>query len=57
MKRLNLKECLTLKISNENAVEILVSIQQARFDKKFNGAGLSIQEESELIAITQLFTS
>lgn len=57
MERLNLTYCLHLnpKPKTEDMIEILVSIQQARFDKKNHGEGLSIQEEAELIAITNLF--
>lgn len=39
------------------ATEILIQIQQARFDKQNHGQGLSIQELAELEAINELFKS
>ena len=54
MKRL--KPTSQLKVPNmAKALQILIQIQQARYDKHYHGEGLSIQERSELMAINELF--
>lgn len=35
-------------------LDVLVQIQNARFDKKHSGEGLSIQEDAELLAINEI---
>lgn len=56
-KRAKIEDALSIEgtMKNIKAIEILVEIQQARFDKHNNGDGLTMQEHSELIAINNLF--
>lgn len=56
-KRAKIEDALSIEgtLKNIKAIEILVEIQQARFDKHHNGDGLTMQEHSELIAINNLF--
>jgi len=55
MKRLTKQDVKANQLNVAEAIEILVSIQQARYDKLNYGDGLSIQELSELKAINELF--
>lgn len=41
-------------IEVDKLIDFLLTINQARFDKKHHGQGLSIQEEAEYVAATEI---
>lgn len=55
MKRLDKDTVKPQRVDMRKAIEILIEIQKARFDKHYHGEGLSIQERAEIVAINELF--
>ena len=54
--RFNIEELDTTTLVNHSGqmISILVQIQNARYDKKYYGEGLSIQEAAEFLAINKI---